>query len=274
MKMKVAVLQTKVFADKNENLEQVKALMAREDVAACDLVTLPEMWNCPYQTENFSIYAEREDSEFVRALAKLAKKHHVYFQAGSIPEVDEAGHVYNTAYTFDREGKCIDKYRKVHLFDIFVKGGQVFKESDTLTAGDGFRVFDTEFGKMGVNICFDIRFPESARIPTLYGARILMNPGAFNMTTGPAHWELAFRQRAVENQVYMIGAAPARDPEVGYTSWGHSIITDPWGHVVVQLDEKEGIAIAELDLDEIDRTRENLPFLSARRTDLYRLEEV
>lgn len=119
MKMKVAVLQTKVFADKNENLEQVKALMAREDVAACDLVTLPEMWNCPYQTENFSIYAEREDSEFVRALAKLAKKHHVYFQAGSIPEVDEAGHVYNTAYTFDREGKCIDKYRKVHLFDIF-----------------------------------------------------------------------------------------------------------------------------------------------------------
>lgn len=258
MKMKVAVLQTKVFADKNENLEQVKALMAREDVAACDLVTLPEMWNCPYQTENFSIYAEREDSEFVRALAKLAKKHHVY----------------NTAYTFDREGKCIDKYRKVHLFDIFVKGGQVFKESDTLTAGDGFRVFDTEFGKMGVNICFDIRFPESARIPTLHGARILMNPGAFNMTTGPAHWELAFRQRAVENQVYMIGAAPARDPEAGYTSWGHSIITDPWGHVVVQLDEKEGIAIAELDLDEIDRTRENLPFLSARRTDLYRLEEV
>ena len=211
MKMKVAVLQTKVFADKNENLEQVKALMAREDVAACDLVTLPEMWNCPYQTENFPIYAEREDSEFVRALAELAKKHHVYFQAGSIPEVDEAGHVYNTAYTFDREGKCIDKYRKVHLFDIFVKGGQVFKESDTLTAGDGFRVFDTEFGKMGVNICFDIRFPESARIPTLYGARILMNPGAFNMTTGPAHWELALPARCGEIHRGSAGRRKGRD---------------------------------------------------------------
>ena len=127
---------------------------------------------------------------------------------------------------------------------------------------------------MGLCICFDLRFEELCRVMALEGARVLLAPAAFNMTTGPAHWELAFRQRAVENQVYMIGAAPARDPEAGYTSWGHSIITDPWGHVVVQLDEKEGIAIAELNLDEIDRTRENLPFLSARRTDLYRLEEV
>lgn len=273
MKMKVAVLQTKVFADKNENLEQVKALMAREDVAACDLVTLPEMWNCPYQTENFPIYAEREDSEFVRALAELAKKHHVYFQAGSIPEVDEAGHVYNTAYTFDREGKCIDKYRKVHLFDIFVKGGQVFKESDTLTAGDGFRVFDTEFGKMGVNICFDIRFPESARIPTLYGARILMNPGAFNMTTGPAHWELLFRQRAVDNQLFTVGTSPARDEAAPYAAWGHSIVSDPWGTVLHQCGTEEELVVTELELSRVSAIRRQLPILSARRTDIYEISE-
>ena len=274
MKMKVAVLQTKVYADKIKNLEQVKSLMEREDVSSCDLVALPEMWNCPYQTENFPIYAEKEDSDYVRELGALAKKHHVYFQAGSIPEVDDAGRVYNTAYTWDREGNLIGKHRKVHLFDIYAHGQQVFKESDTLTAGDTFEVFDTEFGKMAVNICFDIRFPESSRIPTLKGARIILNPGAFNMTTGPAHWELGFRQRAIENQVYMIGAAPSRDKEAGYIAWGHSIIADPWGNVVMQLDEKEGIGITEIDLDEIDRIRGKLPLLSARRTDLYKVEEI
>ena len=268
MKMKVAVLQTKVFADKNENLEQVKALMAREDVAACDLVTLPEMWNCPYQTENFPIYAEGEDSEFVRALAELAKKHHVYFQAGSIPEVDEAGHVYNTAYTFDREGKCIDKYRKVHLFDIFVKGGQVFKESDTLTAGDGFRVFDTEFGKMGVNICFDIRFPEIFRRMVLEGADIVLVPAAFNMTTGPAHWELTFRARALDNQIFVFGTSPARDLTASYHAWGHSIAVSPWGKVLNQMDEHEGIQITTIDLDEIGSVREQLPLLKTRMENL------
>lgn len=274
MKMKVAILQTKVYADKIKNLEQVKSSMERDDVSSCDLVALPEMWNCPYQTENFPIYAEKEDSDYVRELGALAKKHHVYFQAGSIPEVDDAGRVYNTAYTWDRDGNLIGKHRKVHLFDIYAHGQQVFKESDTLTAGDTFEVFDTEFGKMAVNICFDIRFPESSRIPTLKGARIILNPGAFNMTTGPAHWELGFRQRAIENQVYMIGAAPSRDKEAGYIAWGHSIIADPWGNVVMQLDEKEGVGIAELDLDEIDRIRGKLPLLSARRTDLYRVEEI
>ena len=274
MKMKVAMLQTKVYADKNRNLEQVRALMAREDVSSCDLVTLPEMWNCPYQIENFPVYAEHQDSDYVRALAELAREHRVYFQAVSIAEIDDEGRIYNTAYTFDREGKLIGKHRKVHLFDIYAHGQQVFKESDTLSAGDTFEVFDTEFGKMAVNICFDIRFPESSRIPALKGARIIMNPGAFNMTTGPAHWEIGFRQRAIENQVFMIGTAPSRDLEAGYIAWGHSIITDPWGKVIVQLDEGEGVAIAELNLNEIDRIRAKLPLMSARRTDLYTLEEI
>lgn len=101
-----------------------------------------------------------------------------------------------------------------------------------------------------------------------------MNPGAFNMTTGPAHWEIGFRQRAIENQVFMIGTAPSRDLEAGYIAWGHSIITDPWGKVIVQLDEGEGVAIAELNLNEIDRIRAKLPLMSARRTDLYTLEEI
>ena len=124
---------------------------------------------------------------------------------------------------------------------------------------------------MAVNICFDIRFPESSRIPALAGAKVIFNPASFNMTTGPAHWELAFRQRAIENQVFMVGTATARDPEAGYTAYGHSIITDPWGRVVMQMDEKEGHNITEIDLDYIDEIRQKLPLLSARRTDIYDL---
>ena len=124
---------------------------------------------------------------------------------------------------------------------------------------------------MAVNICFDIRFPESSRIPALNGAKVIFNPASFNMTTGPAHWETAFRQRAIENQVYMIGTADAQNPEAGYLSYGHSIITDPWGRVLMQMDESEGWNVTEIDLDYVEEVRQRLPLLSARRTDVYDL---
>jgi predicted amidohydrolase len=124
---------------------------------------------------------------------------------------------------------------------------------------------------MAVNICFDIRFPESSRIPAIKGAKVIFNPASFNMTTGPAHWELGFRQRAIENQVYMVGTAAAQDPDAGYIGYGHSIITDPWGKVVMQMDEKEGSNITEIDLDYIEEVRAKLPLMSARRTDIYAL---
>ncbi|MBQ0004360.1 MAG: carbon-nitrogen hydrolase family protein [Clostridiales bacterium] len=267
--LKVAMLQVKVYDDVQKNIEQLAALLDREEVNSADLVTLPEMWSCPYQTELFPKYAEKEGGELWQTLSALAAKHKIYLSAGSVPEVDDEGHVYNTSYTFDREGNMIGKHRKVHLFDIYAHGQVVFKESDTLTAGDTFQVFDTEFCQIGTNICFDIRFPESSRMLSLNGAKVILNPGAFNMTTGPSHWELGFRQRAIENQVYMIGTAPARDPEAGYTSWGHSIIVDPWGDIVTQMDEKEGIAVATLNLDYVDKIRGKLPLLVARRTDIY-----
>ncbi len=271
-KFKVAMLQTKVYEDKSENLRQLAELLDRDELKDVDLVTLPEMWCCPYQTENFPIYAEKEGGELWQSLSSLAAEHKIYLSAGSVPEVDEEGRVFNTSYTFDREGRQIGKHRKVHLFDIYAKGEVVFKESDTLTGGDSFDCYETEMCTMATNICFDIRFPESSRIPALNGAKVILNPGAFNMTTGPAHWELAFRQRAIENQVFMIGTAPARDAEAGYTSWGHSIITDPWGNIVLQMDEKEGIGIAEIDLELVDKYRNKLPLMSARRTDVYTLE--
>ena len=273
-KIRIACLQLKVRQDKYDNIEQLAEILADGRTEGADFISLPEMWNCPYQTELFPEYAEPEQGDTWLAMSTLARKHNVYLVGGSIPELDDQGRVYNTCYVFDREGRQIGKHRKVHLFDIYAHGQQVFKESDTLTGGDSFSTFDTEFCRMAVNICFDIRFPESSRIPALNGAKVIFNPAAFNMTTGPAHWELGFRQRAIENQIYMVGTSSARDPEAGYIAWGHSIITDPWGDIVMQMDEKPGVEVAELDLDYIDKVRAKLPLMSARRTDVYELCSV
>ena len=273
-KIKIAAIQMSTVADKMENVRTVKTYLEKIKDENPDFVILPEMFCCPYQTENFPIYAEKEGGPVWQQLSGYAKQYGIYLIGGSMPEKDAEGNVYNTSYIFDREGKQIGKHRKVHLFDIDVKGGQTFKESDTLTAGDSNTVFDTEFGKIGVMLCFDIRFPELSRMMVNDGAKVIFVPAAFNMTTGPAHWELSFRTRALDNQIYMVGCAPARDVSAGYISWGHSIVTDPWGRVTGMLDENEGILLAELDMDYEEQVREELPLLKSRRKDMYKLEKL
>lgn len=271
--MKVAAIQMPTVKDKIQNIRTAGTYIEKIKAENPDFVILPEMFCCPYQTENFPVYAEKEGGPSWQEMSDYARKYHIYLIAGSMPEADDVGKVYNTSYIFDRDGKQIGKHRKAHLFDINVKNGQYFKESDTLTSGDHATVFDTEFGKMGVMICYDIRFPEFARTMALDGARMIFVPAAFNMTTGPAHWELTFRARALDNQIYMLGCAPARDTQAGYISWGHSIVTDPWGKVMKQLDEKEGILIEEIDLDREDQIREQLPLLKHRKSEMYHLQE-
>ncbi len=270
-KIKVAALQMPVSADKMENLKTVERKLAELKDEHADFIMLPEMFCCPYRTECFPVYAEEEGGPIWQALSVLARKYNVYLIGGSMPERGADGNVYNTTYIFDRNGEQIGKHRKTHLFDIDIQGGQSFRESDTLTAGNTDCVFDTEFGRMGVMICFDIRFPEMARLTVNDGAQVIFIPAAFNMTTGPAHWELSFRARALDNQVYMLGCAPMRDPSSGYTSWGHSILVNPWGEVLAQLDEKEGVLMGEIDLEYEKQIREQLPLLRSRRGDVYEL---
>ncbi len=271
MKLKLAQLQLPVSADKDRNLGALAGAMARLDPEAPDLVAVGEMFICPYETGLFPLYAEPEDGETRRFLSRLAAEHHVWLSAGSVPEIDDTGRVYNTAYVFDRDGRLAAKHRKMHLFDIDVRGGQSFRESETLTAGDHVTVFDTEFGKIGLCVCFDIRFPELARLMADAGARLILVPAAFNTTTGPAHWELNFRSRALDNQCFYAGTSVAQDLSASYHAWGHSLAVSPWGNVLGQLDEKPGCLVTELDLDDADDIRAQLPLLSARRHDLYEL---
>lgn len=270
-KIKIVTVQNKVFEDKYETIERLAELIGDGAVSGADIMVLPEMWNCPYKTRLFPEYAEPETGDSWLVMSTLARKNKIYVVGGSIPEVDDEGRVYNTCYVFDRNGEQIGKHRKVHLFDVNF-GEKPFHESDTLTAGDGFRTFETEWGKMGVNICFDVRFPESMRLLALDGAKMVFLPTAFLMNTGEAHWDMNIRMRAVENQIFVAAVAPMRDSGTGYKVWAHSMISDPWGNVLVDMGTEEGYTITEIDLDEIDRIRSELPLMCARREDIYKLE--
>lgn len=268
--VRIALIQMQVCRDVETNLNTAEQ-MIRTAAKQADIVVLPEMFCCLYTNSAFRAAKEPKGGRIWSALQKAAAENHIWLIGGSMPE-EENGRIYNTCFIFDREGRQIARHRKVHLFDIAVEGGQHFRESDTFTPGDSYTVFDTEFGKMGVEICFDIRFQELARITALAGAQVIFIPAAFNMTTGPAHWELHFRGRAVDNQVFMCGCAPARDENGPYISYANSIIVSPWGEVTGRLDESAGILYQELDIAMVDRIRAQLPIMQNRRTDLYEVQ--
>ena len=271
--LKLYQAQMRVPDDPEEALDIVAAAAEHAASLGADIAALPEMFCCPYETACFPQYAEPEGGRVWSRCAELAAKHGIWLSAGSMPERGQDGKVYNTAYVFDRTGRQAAKHRKMHLFDIDVRGGQRFMESETLSPGSAVTVFDTEFGPVGLCVCYDFRFPELGRLMAVHGARLVLVPAAFNPTTGPAHWELMFRSQAMYNQFFAAGTAPALDRTAGYRSWGHTVVTDPWGGVVAQLDDAEGFMFTELDLTRTDAVREQLPLLRHRRTDVYTLTE-
>ena len=271
-KFKVGLIQIKVEDKKEDNLYKAAKLIDKIGKEDVDMVVLPEMFSCPYNTKNFPIYAEEEGDYSYKLLSEISKRNNIYLIAGSIPE-KEGSNIYKTSYVFNRQGEKIAKHRKIHLFDIDIKNKQRFRESDTLSAGDKVTVFDSEFGKIGLCICYDFRFPELARLMVDKGAKAIIVPASFNMTTGPAHWDIMFRSRAIDNQVYTIGCSPARDYDYSYISYGHSLIVSPYGDILCELDEKENFITYDIDLDYVDEIREQLPLLKHRRSDLYELLE-
>ena len=268
--MKLALCQTPVTASLKENLAAMTEAVSRAAAQGAEVVCLPEMWCCPYDNAAFPKYAEPEGGETWQSLQSAAKANGVFLVGGSVPEREDE-RLYNTCYVFSPEGEQLARHRKVHLFDIDVPGGQRFMESDTFMPGDRLTLFDTPYGKIGVAICFDIRFAEWFRLMALQGAKLILVPGAFNMTTGPAHWELSLRMRAVDNQCFVAGCAPARDENASYVSYANSLISDPWGTVLGRLGADAGILVQELDLSYADAIRTQIPILSGRRKDLYRL---
>ena len=177
-----------------------------------------------------------------------------------------------TCFVFDEEGRQIAKHRKVHLFDVDLPGMR-FHESHTFTPGEAVTTFETRFGTMGAAICFDLRFPELFRSMAVRGAKVIFLPAQFNMTTGPAHWEMSLRSRAVDNEFFVLAAAAARYEGFSYECWGHSTVVDPYGSVIATCDETEQILYAGLDLNRIDEVRQQLPTFLHLRRDVYGVTE-
>lgn len=271
--LRAALLQMKVQKEIPDSLARAEEMVRRAAERGAELALLPEMFCCPYQTQNFPVYAQTEDGEVCRALSRMAREYGL-FLGGSLPEKDQGGRVYNTAFVFAPDGSLAAKHRKAHLFDVAVSGGISFRESDTLTPGNSVTTFSTPWGVMGLCVCFDFRFPELVRLMADRGAVAVLVPAAFNMTTGPAHWEVLFRARAIDNQLFTLGAAPARDPGSGYTSYGNSIAVSPWGEVLGRLDEGEGLLVADICPDEIGKVRREMPLHFGRRNDIYTLREA
>jgi len=270
--MKIALLQTPVRSDKQENLNLAREKVWEAAQNGAEMVVLPEMFCCPYSTRYFADYAEVAGGHIWQTLSDCARENNICLVGGSFPE-RENDRIYNTCFVFDPTGKQIARHRKMHLFDVEFDGGQHFRESDTFTPGDDITVFSHGGMSFGLCICFDMRFPELSRLMTLQGAQAIIVPAAFNMTTGPLHWETMFRQRAVDDQVYTLGVAPARDERGVYVSYANSILCDPMGQVLTHADAQPCILYGQLETDQVNSARRQLPLLNARRTDLYTLQK-
>ncbi|QCE16366.1 omega-amidase [Vigna unguiculata] len=272
---KIGLCQLSVTPDKDRNIAHARTAIQDAASKGAQLVLLPEIWNSPYSNDSFPVYAEDIDagadaSPSTAMLSELSRLLKITIVGGSIPE-RSGDRLYNTCCVFDTDGKLLAKHRKIHLFDIDIPGEITFIESKTLTAGETPTIVDTEVGRIGIGICYDIRFPELAMIYAARGAHLLCYPGAFNMTTGPLHWELLQRARATDNQLYVATCSPARETGSGYVAWGHSTLVGPFGEVLATTEHEEAIIIAEIDYSITEQRRKNLPITTQRRGDLYQL---
>ncbi|KUM65321.1 hypothetical protein ACN42_g1743 [Penicillium freii] len=279
MPLKLALVQLASGADKTVNLSHARSKVLEAAKAGAGLIVLPECFNSPYGTNFFPKYAETllpspptaEQSPSFHALSAIALEAKAYLIGGSIPELEPSTKkYYNTSLVFSPTGALIGTHRKTHLFDIDIPGKIQFKESDVLSPGNQLTVIDLpEYGKVGLAICYDIRFPEAAMIAARQGAFLLVYPGAFNTTTGPLHWSLLARARAVDNQSYVALCSPARDLDAAYQAYGHSLVADPSAKILSEAEEKENIIYADLDNDSIANIRNSIPISTQRRFDLY-----
>ncbi|XP_037948273.1 omega-amidase NIT2 [Teleopsis dalmanni] len=269
--MRMVLLQLKGTKNK---IATVQNAVSKIEEAVCEhkprLITLPECFNCPYGTKYFEEYSESiPDGYTSQKLSEAAKQHNVYIVGGTIPEKADDNAIYNTCTVWDPSGNLIAKHRKMHLFDIDIKGLMTFKESETLTAGNEFTTIEIDGHKIGIGICYDIRFEEMARIYRNEGCEMIIYPGAFNMTTGPLHWELLQRARANDNQLFVVTTSPARDESADYIAYGHSMVVDPWAKIVSSAKEGEESVVADIDFSLVEKVRQQIPTFSQRRLDLY-----
>jgi predicted amidohydrolase len=256
--------------DKAANLEKAEHFVAQAATTGADVVALPEKWNAIGDPEVLHAAAETiDEGESVHAMRSWAKQHGITLVGGSITERREGREkLSNTSLVFDPDGELVATYRKIHLFDVDV-GGHRYRESDAEEPGDEAVVADVEGWRVGLSVCYDVRFPELYRILALEGAILATVPAHFTMHTGKDHWHLLLRTRAVENGFYVAAPAQVGVTGIGRPSYGRSLIVDPWGTILAQAPDEETVIAAELERSRVDEVRSQIPSLANRQPNAY-----
>ena len=269
--MLAAAVQMTSREDVAANLESAGRLIATARARGAELVVLPENFALLSPDDKAKLgHAESLDGHAPGPIASFlmsaARAHGVWLVGGGMPERGpDDKHVYNTCVVVSPEGAIVSRYRKIHLFDVTTSDGVTYRESEGVAPGSAPVVAATPWGGLGLSVCYDLRFPELYRALSAGGARMLVVPAAFTVPTGRDHWHVLLRARAVENQAFVIAAAQWGQHHAKRATYGHTLIVDPWGTVLAECPDGEGLAIAELDLARQDEIRQSLPALTHRR---------
>jgi deaminated glutathione amidase len=262
---KIAAVQMISSTAVEHNIATAGRLIEQAAAQGAQCVLLPEYWAIMGMDESDKVaHAELPDNGPIQQfMSDIARRHQLWLIGGTLPLVSpEAGKVLNTTIVYDPLGKRVINYDKIHLFG-FTKGNESYDESRTIVHGDKVTTFEAPFGKVGLSVCYDLRFPELYR--AMGHCTLIVVPAAFTYTTGQAHWEILLRARAIENQCYVLAAAQGGAHENGRRTWGHSMLIDPWGEVKAMLADGEGVVIGDIDPDYLGRVRESLPALKHRK---------
>jgi predicted amidohydrolase len=261
----VAAIQMVSTPDVAENIASARRLVAEAAAGGATLVSLPEYWPIMGMSDTDKVaHAEQVgDGPIQQFMADAAREHGIWLIGGTLPLVsNDAARVMNTTLVYQPDGEPAARYDKMHLFG-FEKGDESYNESRTIVPGAAVGTFEAPFGRVGLSVCYDLRFPELYR--AMGECALIVVPAAFTHTTGLAHWEVLLRARAIENQCYVLAAAQGGRHQNGRRTYGHSMLIDPWGEVKAQLAEGEGVISGELDADFLASVRESLPALKHRR---------
>ncbi|MFJ3047836.1 carbon-nitrogen hydrolase family protein [Herbaspirillum chlorophenolicum] len=262
---RVAAIQMVSTPEVEQNFESAARLVGQAVGQGARLVLLPEYWPIMGMHERDKLgHAESDQAGRIQEfMAALARRHGIWLIGGTLPMAAATdGKVLNTSLVYDPQGQRVARYDKIHLFS-FVRGEENYDEARTIEYGNEVKTFEAPFGRVGLSVCYDLRFPELYR--AMGDCALIVMPAAFTYTTGNAHWETLLRARAIENQCYLLASAQGGKHVNGRRTWGHSMLVDPWGEIISVLPEGEGLVIGDIDPHRLQYVRESLPALRHRK---------
>ena len=270
---RAAVIQMVSGPDVRENLAAAGGLISAAAGSGADFALLPEYFPLISDDDRDKLeYREKPGAGPLQDfLAGQAARHRLWLMGGTLPlDCGDPDRVYNSCLLYDPDGRLAARYEKIHLFDVAVEGEarEAYNESRTIAPGRDAVVADLPFARVGMSVCYDLRFPEHYRRLLDGGANVITVPSAFTWSTGKRHWEILLRARAVENLCYVVASNQGGRNTEKRTTWGHSMIIDPWGDILASVDEGPGVACADIDLDRLHRLRRSFPALEHRKRDI------